>query len=77
MKNQTEILTEAEIASLMNWRGPGAYNSGALRRVKAVVAEAVKREREACAKAAEEHPDGMHMLGGLANLIAASIRERD
>jgi hypothetical protein len=54
MSHKTEPLTEAEIAGLMNWRGPGAYTAGAMRRVKAVVAEAVKREREACAQLCEE-----------------------
>jgi len=49
-------LSGAEIAGFMNWRGPGAYTAHAERRVVRLIAEAVKREREACAKVCE----GMH-----------------
>ena len=47
-------LTDAEIAGYMNWRGPGAYTQHSMRRVKAAVAEAVRREREACAALCDE-----------------------
>lgn len=40
-------MTEAEIAGYMGWRGPGAYTQHQMRKVKTVVAEALRREREA------------------------------
>ena len=43
-------MTDAEIAGYMGWRGPGAYTKATMRKVKAVIAEAVAREREACAQ---------------------------
>ena len=36
-------LSEAEIAGLMNWRGPGAYTQHAMRRVRSVIDEAERR----------------------------------
>jgi hypothetical protein len=42
-------LSSAEIAGFMHWRGPGAYTVQAERRIRRLVAEAVRREREACA----------------------------
>lgn len=42
-------MTDAEIAGFMDWRGPGAYTVYKMRRVKRAIAEAVSREREACA----------------------------
>ena len=47
-------LSSAEIAGFMNWRGPGAYTVHAERRIRRLVAEAVQREREACAKTCDE-----------------------
>ncbi len=52
------VLTDAEIAKLMGWKGPGAYTVIAMRKVKAVAfaaiqgerAEGVKTERAACAQ---------------------------
>lgn len=41
-------LTSAEIAGFMTWRGPGAYTVHAERRIRKLVAEAVRRERAAC-----------------------------
>ena len=41
------VLTDAEIAGMMNWKGPGAYTTGAMRKVKAIVEEAARRERAA------------------------------
>ena len=46
-------LSGGEIAGFMNWRGPGAYTAHAERRVVRLIAEAVRREREACAKVCE------------------------
>jgi len=43
-------LSSAEIAGFMNWRGPGAYTAHAERRVVRLIDEAVRREREACAR---------------------------
>ena len=36
-------LSDAEIAGLMNWRGPGAYTQHAMRRVRRVIDEAERR----------------------------------
>jgi hypothetical protein len=41
------VLSDAEIAGMMNWKGPGAYTAGAMRKVKAIAEEAARREREA------------------------------
>lgn len=38
--------------------------------------EAVKAEREACAKLCEEHPEGLNMLGGAFVMCASAIRSR-
>lgn len=35
----TEIISDAEIAGYMNWRGPGAYTAHALKRIKRIVEE--------------------------------------
>ncbi len=43
-------ITNAEIASYMGWRGPGAYTVHAMRKVRAAIEHAVRQEREACAK---------------------------
>jgi hypothetical protein len=48
------MLTEAEIAGYMNWRGPGAYTAATMKRVQAAIAEAVRREREAILAAIDE-----------------------
>lgn len=40
------------------------------------IREAVAAEREACAKACEEHQDGLNMLGGAFATCAAAIRAR-
>ena len=41
-------LSSAEIAGYMYWRGPGAYTVHAERRIRKLIAEAVRRERSAC-----------------------------
>jgi len=48
-------MTDAEIAGHMNWSGPGAYTQHAMRRVKRMLEAAIAAEREACAKACEDH----------------------
>lgn len=40
------------------------------------IEQARLKEREACAKVCEEHPDGMSMLGGAFVVCAAAIRAR-
>lgn len=40
------MLTDAEIAGYMGWRGPGAYTEHKMRKVKAAIADAAARERE-------------------------------
>ena len=51
------MLTDAEIAGYMGWRGPGAYTELKMRKVKAAIIESVAREREACANVCEELRD--------------------
>ena len=48
-------------------------NFGEIERFAALVAA---HEREACAKACEEHPEGLNMLGGHFVLCAKAIRAR-
>lgn len=73
-------LSSAEIAGLMDWRGPGAYTIHAERRIVKLIAESVKREREACAKACEDqevhdagHPGTAFKVQGM---CIAAIRAR-
>jgi len=47
-------MTDAEIAGYMNWRGPGAYTAHHMKRIKRIIEEVQRREREACAKVCEE-----------------------
>lgn len=72
------MLTDAEIAGYMGWRGPGAYTEAKMRRVKEVIAEAVRREREDSAITCESlgcgrSPD-VNPRAGIT--CAASIRVR-
>ena len=55
MEDNDQPLSAEEIAGFMNWRGPGAYTAAAERRVRRLIAEAVKRERAACAKVCKDH----------------------
>ena len=43
-------MNDAEIAGYMDWRGPGAYTERQLVRIRRIVDEVRRREREACAK---------------------------
>lgn len=43
MVNCDEIISEAEIAGYMNWRGPGAYSQGPINRIKRIVEEVARR----------------------------------
>ncbi len=56
-------LSSAEIAGYMNWRGPGAYTIHAERRIRKLIAEAVRREREACATVCEGIGEAIHGPG--------------
>ena len=47
-------MTDAEIAGHMNWRGPGAYTAHHMKRIKRIIEEVQRREREACAKLCDE-----------------------
>ncbi len=47
-------MTDAEIAGYMGWRGPGAYTQHTLRKIREIVGEAQRREREACAKVCDD-----------------------
>jgi len=50
-------MTDAEIAGFMNWRGPGAYTASQLARVRRIVEEVQRRERERICKAIKEEDD--------------------
>lgn len=47
-------MTDAEIAGYMNWRGPGAYTAHHMKRIKRIIEEVQKRQREDCAKKCDE-----------------------
>ena len=76
----TEIISDAEIAGYMNWRGPGDYTAAAERRVRRAIADCVRRERRACAgsihdaaRAAADNNDplGYALLTALGDAILA------
>lgn len=46
----TEIISDAEIAGFMGWRGPGAYTQQNMKRIKLIIEEVVRRVREATVK---------------------------
>lgn len=50
-------MTDAEIAGYMNWRGPGAYTQHQMKRIRQIVEEAQRREREACAQIVEREAE--------------------
>lgn len=47
-------MTDAEIAGYMDWRGPGAYTAHHMKRIKRIIEEVQRREREACVRLASE-----------------------
>ena len=68
-------MTDAEIAGYMGWRGPGVYTQHQMRRVKALIAEVVMREREACAPAGRNQQaqhEGRNM-----SLLSAAASDED
>lgn len=64
-------MTDAEIAGYMNWRGPGAYTQHHMKRIRRIIEEVQRRERESAALLTEQL--GMQGYGTLA--IAAAIRK--
>ena len=42
-------MSEDEIGSIMGWSGPGAYHHRHMKKIKRIVDEARRRERERCA----------------------------
>jgi hypothetical protein len=75
-------MTDAEIAGHMNWRGPGAYTQHAMKRIKKIIAEVQKSEREDCAKVLDEMANYMESEMEPSETVAwvrskaASIRAR-
>ncbi len=70
-------MTEAEIAGYMGWRGPGAYTQHQMRKIKEIVEEVQRREREACAKVCEQYADTNTWDGGVTqDFHAKMIRAR-
>lgn len=71
-------LSTSEIAGFMNWRGPGAYTIHAEHRLIDLIAAAVKREREACAKVCDPAPGIRYSPNTLSAITgrAAAIRAR-
>jgi hypothetical protein len=47
-------MTDAEIAGIMGWRGPGAYTEASLRKIKRIIERVRADEREACAMICDE-----------------------
>jgi len=70
------IITDAEIAGFMGWRGPGAYTRHSLLKIKEIVAEVQRRESEACANLARDYFDGRGD-SGLRISLSKLIRERN
>lgn len=68
-------MTDEEIAGYMGWRGPGVYTQHALRKIRLIVEEAQRREREACAMLAYSYPSP-DPGGSWRESIAAAIRAR-
>ena len=49
-------MTDAEIAGYMDWRGPGAYTERQLVRIRRIVEEVRRREREKRGQAMQVRP---------------------
>ena len=50
-------MTDAEIAGHMNWRGPGAYTKHHMKRIRRIIEEVQREERERICKAIKEEDD--------------------
>lgn len=75
-------MTDAEIAGIMGWRGPGAYSAAAMRKVRRCIDQAVREEREACARTCMDRGERNRVAAGKPNgdrdefYCADDIRER-
>ncbi len=69
-------MTDAEIVGRMGWRGPGAYMQHHLRRIREIVEEAQRREREACAKVCDDIDVEYGGEDVVATWCSAAIRAR-
>ena len=47
-------MNDAEIAGYMGWRGPGAYTQHTMKKIRQIVSEVQRREKERCIKACED-----------------------
>lgn len=65
-------LSGAEMAGFMNWRGPGAYTAHAERRIVRLIAEAVRREREACAQVVDRSAEACRANSELHDVLSAN-----
>lgn len=72
---QDEIIEMAREADL-DWHTGWTLDDEAPNRFEAFAKLVAAKEREACAKECEEHPDGMNMLGGAYIACAKAIRDR-
>lgn len=62
-------MTDAEIAGYMDWRGPGAYTERQLRRIRSIVEEVQRREREKRGQAMQVRPsEFVQLVKGQATL---------
>jgi hypothetical protein len=71
-------MTEAEIAGYMGWRGPGAYTQHQMRKIKVIVAEVQRREREAMVEQAAKQGWAMRNEDAFEDAVReiAAIRAR-
>lgn len=60
-----DIISEEEIAAIMNWKGPGAYSQHMMRRIKKLVEEVAKRASTSSEMIEAAHASGTY--GGYMN----------
>jgi len=65
---EAQMLVE-ESAGVFGWKPT-------MKKIEAFANIVAAKEREACAKVCEEHPDGLNMLGGAYIACAKAIRAR-
>lgn len=58
-------MTDAEIAGIMGWRGPGAYTAASMRKVKSIVENAKGEEREALRAEFDAYKEGSEEAFGV------------
>ena len=61
-------MTDAEIAGIMGWRGPGAYTEASMRKVRLCIEQARQEEREACAGVVKNFRDNIRTLSASASV---------